>query len=270
MMQTTVGLGFGLLIFPDTGLAADPPLKTPAAKAVYDWTGLYVGAHVGFSRGVSNPTLTDPAAAANGNVFDGMIAGVQVGYSYRLNSGLLLGVEGDVSFPNYLHANQIVSSAATPRSITEEDWDYVATLRGRLGYTTGSWLFYTTGGFAFAGERFLNTPTGGTEDKKLNRRLGWTAGAGVEYAFAPHWTARLEYLYRNFENANVSFPSGVRYSSSMDSQSIDLGLNRKIDWLGVPVRQPSPEITDAESDRWEIHGQSTFVGQGYPAFQCAL
>ncbi|WP_338316715.1 outer membrane protein, partial [Bradyrhizobium ottawaense] len=81
----------------------------------------------------------------------------------------------------------------------------------------------------------LSTPTGGTEEKVLHTRFGWTAGGGVEYAFAPHWSARLEYLYSKFDNANVTFPSGAQYSSSMDFQSLRIGLNRKIDWPGVPT-----------------------------------
>ena len=66
----------------------------------------------------------------------------------------------------------------------------------------------------------------------LNTRLGWAAGAGLEYAFAPHWSARLEYLYSRFERADIRFPSGTQYTSTLDFQSLRLGLNRKIDWPG--------------------------------------
>ncbi|MCP3462593.1 MULTISPECIES: carbohydrate porin [unclassified Bradyrhizobium] len=256
-----------MLILPTVSQAADLPLKAPALKAVYDWTGLYIGAHVGYTYGTSSATLTDPTVATDHNVFNGMTGGVQAGYNWRLNSGLLLGVEGDISFPNYLPSNHVVSSAATALSIAEERWDYFASLRARLGYATGAWLFYATGGFAFAGERFLSTPINDVEDRRLHTRLGWAAGAGVEYAFAPHWTARLEYFYRKFDDASVSFPSGVNYASTMDLHTIRLGLNRKIDWPGMPTYNPKSGITDTESDRWEIHGQSTFVAQGYPAFQ---
>ncbi|GLR83793.1 carbohydrate porin [Bradyrhizobium iriomotense] len=265
-MQTAAAITCGMLALPAASRAADLPLKAPALQAVYDWTGLYIGAHVGFTRGTSSATLTDPTIATDNNVFDGMTGGVQAGYNYRLNSGLLLGVEGDISFPNYLPSNHVVSATATALSSAEERWDYVASLRARLGYTTGAWLFYATGGLAFAGERFLSTPTNDVEDRRLHTRLGWAAGAGVEYAFAPHWTARLEYLYRKFDDANVSFPSGVNYASAMDLHTIRIGLNRKIDWPGMPSYNPKSGITDTESDRWEIHGQSTFLAQGYPAF----
>lgn len=263
-LRTAAAVATGVLVLPNPSLAADLPLKAPALRAVYDWTGLYIGAHTGFTRGTSSATLTDPTVATDKNVFTGATGGVQAGYNWRLNSGLLLGVEGDISFPNYLPSNHVVSSATTAPSSAEERRDYVATLRARLGYSTGAWLFYATGGAAFAGERFLSTPTGGNEDKVLNTRFGWVAGAGVEYAFAPHWSARLEYLYSKFENANVTFPTGAQYSSSMDFQSLRIGLNRKIDWPGVPSYDPKSSLANTESDRWEIHGQGTYLPQGYP------
>jgi high affinity Mn2+ porin len=262
----TAGFGLGVLALADPALAADMPLKAPALKAVYDWTGFYVGAHAGFGRGSSSAVLTDPAASTTDNVFDGMIGGVQAGYNYRLASGLLLGVEADISLPNYLTSNSVVSSIATARSAVTEQWDYVATARGRVGYAAGAWLFYATGGLAWAGERFRDPPAIGDDDKILNIRFGWSAGGGVEYSFAPHWSVRLEYLYSRFERANINFPSGTQYTSSLDFQALRVGLNRKIDWPGSPTYNPKMSPTDPESDRWEIHGQSTFLPQGYPAF----
>jgi high affinity Mn2+ porin len=128
-------------------------------------------------------------------------------------------------------------------------------------------LAYATGGLAWAGERFLNTPAIGNNEKILNTRLGWAAGAGVEYAFAPHWSARLEYLYSRFERADIGFASGTHYASTLDFQALRLGLNRKIDWPYQGNFTPKASLTDPESDRWEIHGQSTFLPQGYPAFR---
>jgi high affinity Mn2+ porin len=260
------GVALTLLGFDGAALAADLPVKAPHLQAVFDWTGLYIGAHAGYSRGVSSAVLSGPASSATGHSFSGMIGGVQVGYNYRLSSGLLLGIEGDITFPNYLPSNAVVSSLATARSSVAEGWDYVATARGRIGYTAGPWLAYATGGLAFAGERFLNAPAIGSDEKVLNTRLGWAAGAGVEYAFAPHWSARLEYLYDRFGSANISFPSGTHYASTMDFQSLRLGLNRKIDWPDSGNFTPA-SLMDPESNRWEIHGQSTFLPQGYPAFR---
>lgn len=263
--RVLAGVGLSLFALDGHAIAADMPVKAPPVQSIFDWTGLYIGAHAGFSRGSSNAVLTDPATGATSNVFDGMIGGVQAGYNYRLPSGLLLGVEADFTFPNYLTSNSVVSSLATARSDVAEQWDYVATARGRIGYAAGPWLAYATGGLAFAGERFLNTPAIGNDEKILNTRLGWAAGGGVEYAFAPHWSARLEYLYSRFGKADISFPSGTHYASTLDFQVLRVGLNRKIDWPGSGNFTPA-SLADTESDRWEIHGQSTFLPQGYPAF----
>ena len=132
------------------------PTKAWPAPAIYNWTGLYIGAHAGYSRGSSSAVLTDPAPATTSNAFGGMVGGVQAGYNYQLPSGMVLGVEADITFPNYLTSNSVVSSLATARSDVTEQWDYVATARGRVGYAAGSWLFYATGGLAFVGERFLD------------------------------------------------------------------------------------------------------------------
>jgi high affinity Mn2+ porin len=261
------GVAFGTLALGAPAAAADMALKAPAYRAVYDWTGFYIGAHTGYSRGSSNAVLTDPAIAATGNVFSGLIGGVQAGYNARLSSGLLLGVEADITFPNYLNSNSVVSSIASARSDVTQQWDYVGTARGRIGYANGNWLAYATGGLAWAGERFINTPTIGDDEKHINLRLGWAAGAGIEYAFAPHWSAKLEYLYSQFGRADVRFPSGTQYSSTLDFQSLRIGLNRKVDWPGSNNWTPKTALTDTESDRWEIHGQTTYLPQGYPAFR---
>ena len=260
------GAGLGLLVLDGPALSADMPLKAPPIQSVFDWTGFYIGAHTGYSRGSSNAVLSDPASTATSNFFGGVIGGVQAGYNVRLPSGMLLGVEADITFPNYLTSNSVVSSLATARSALTEQWDYVATARGRVGYATGPWLAYATGGLVWAGDRFLNSPAVGSDEKILNTRLGWAAGGGVEYAFAPHWSARLEYLYSRFEKADIAFPSGAHYTSTLDFQALRLGLNRKIDWPGSGNLTPKISPTDPESDRWEIHGQTTFLPQGYPAF----
>jgi high affinity Mn2+ porin len=244
------------------------PVKAPYPQAVFDWTGFYVGGHTGYGRGSNSATLWDPVPTSTSGNFSGVIGGVQAGYNWRHSSGLLLGVEGDLTFPSYLASNSITSLISTPRNDFFEQWDYVGTVRGRIGYATNHWLLYATGGFAFMGERFINTPAvTGLEEKHIAVRPGWAAGAGFEYAFAPHWTVRLEYLYSQFERANVTVPSGTQYTSTNDLHMLRLGLNRKIDLPGTPGWKPNIDITDPESNRWEIHGQTTYLPQGYPAFR---
>jgi high affinity Mn2+ porin len=265
MAVTRLLAGLALAALTFEARAADIPLKAPRPQPVFDWTGLYFGAHAGFGRGFSNATLSDPAVASTRNAFGGPVGGLQAGYNFQLPSGIVLGLEADATFPNYIHGNSVISMLATARSWVFDQMDFVGSVRGRAGYAAGPWLFYATGGLAFAGERFLNTPADGNDEKRLNMRLGWSAGVGAEVAFAPHWSLRLEYLYSQFQNATVQFASGAVPASSLNFQQLRVGLNRKIDWPAGS--DPLTALVDPESERWEIHGQTTYLPQGYPAFR---
>lgn len=254
----------GTAVATDVGVSRQP--AKAMAQPLVDWTGLYFGAHAGFGGGRSAATISDPALVTGRNDFGGLIGGVQGGYNLWLPSGLLLGTETDISFPSYIGSNSIVSKLATARSDVTHQWDFIGSARGRIGYATGPWLAYATGGFAFAGERYLNDLPSGDREKTLGARYGWTAGAGLEYAFAPHWSARLEYLYYRFDGTSVQFPSAAQYTATMDFQSIRVGLNRKLDLNPASATLSAASLTDPESDRWEIHGQTTYLGQGYPSF----
>ncbi|WP_442935647.1 carbohydrate porin [Nitrobacter sp. NHB1] len=265
------GMALSALALDGPAVAADVGASLPPAKAmprpVMDWTGLYFGAHAGFGGGRSTATLFDPALTMGRNDFGGLIGGVQAGYNIQLRSGLLLGLEADISFPSYIESNSLVSKLATARSDVMQQWDFIGTARGRIGYATGPWLAYASGGLAFTGGRYLNNLPSGEQEKALDMRLGWAAGAGLEYAFAPHWSARLEYLYYQFDKTNVQFPSAAQYAATMDMQSIRVGLNRKLGGSADIADLSLKSLTDPESDRWEIHGQTTYLGQGYPSFR---
>ena len=80
-------------------------------------------------------------------------------------------------------------------------------MRGRIGYAAGplAALRHRRVGLCRRALR-QHARRSATIEKHINIRLGWAAGAGVEYAFAPHWSVRLEYLYSRFENADIRFP----------------------------------------------------------------
>lgn len=248
-------------------LAADLPItKAPPVAPLFDWSGVYIGAHTGYGFGGSNSTLFDPAPSTNDHRYGGAYAGVQAGTNVVLPSRVLLGVEADLTFPSYLESNTNTSRVTTANSDLIERMDYVGTLRGRIGYAAPDWMIYATGGLAWSGGRVLNTLPSGQDEKKLHTRLGWAAGAGFEYAIAPQWSARIEYLYSRFDDADVTLGSGTRLASSLDFQTVRLGLNRKIDWFD-PAK-PIAHSTDnpSGSNVWEIWGQSTYLAQGYPSF----
>jgi high affinity Mn2+ porin len=251
-------------------LVGQVPLQTPPAVAAsFNWTGAYFGGHVGYSRGYGRGTLFDPNPAAAGASFGSLFGGLQFGYSHLLPSRLLVGVEGDISFPNFLD-DGIVSARTTPSSAVTEKLDFVSTVRGRAGYAFDHWLFYATGGLAWSQARFLEgSNSTGNEDKILRMRAGWALGTGVELAIVPGWTARLEYLYDHLGKASGAFPSGTTYeSTTVDLNSVRLGLNRKLDWTGADINRGNAGDSWAiDANGWNVHGQLTYVEQGYPAFR---
>jgi opacity protein-like surface antigen len=251
-------------------LAADiMPLKAPSAAAAYDWDGFYFGGNIAYRHGNTTATLADPVPASWSNGFGSLYAGVQAGYNFMVRSRVLLGLEADISFANYLSRDDEVTSRATPAQILSDKVDYIATLRGRVGYTFDHWLIYATAGFAVSGARVLQALPGADEDNKaLRTRIGGALGAGVEVAVAPGWSTRLEYLYTRFGGISADLPAGTHYESAFDAHALRLGLNRKLDWEQVEASWRKGESPlAAEFPSWGLHGQTTLIEQGYFHFR---
>ena len=263
-------VALGMLALDSPAIAADVslPVKAPHIQSVFDWTGFYLGGHLGYGRGHATGSLTDSVSTASSNSFGSLFGGVQLGYNHVLKSGLLAGVEGDLSFPNFLSADDVVRTNMTTRGNLAEKIDYVGRLRGRVGYAFDNWLIYGTGGFARSQARFIETSDlTGDEDKALRTRGGWVLGAGAEVAIAPDWSARLEYLYDSFGKAAVTMPSGVRSESTFDTHTLRLGLNWHLgrsEADALPFESRGRPLIEAAN--WNVHGQYTLVGQGYPSF----
>jgi high affinity Mn2+ porin len=202
-------------------------------------------------------------------LFGSLFGGSQFGYNHMLPSRLLVGIEGDFSFSNYLD-DVIVASRSTAASAVTEKLDFVSTMRGRVGYSFDRWLFYATGGFAWSQARFLeNANSTGDADKVLRMRTDWALGAGAELAIAPGWTARLKYLYDHLGEASGTFPSGTGFeSSTVNLNSLRLGLNRKLDWIAADTASGNKGDSWAiDPGSWNVHGQLNYIEQGYPAFR---
>jgi high affinity Mn2+ porin len=276
--------------------AADDAIvtKAPAIPFVgpaYNWNGFYAGGRVGYAFGSSNWTASSPGApnvSGSIDLFQPLNAfndtgsftqGLQAGYNYMLPNRIVIGAEADVTFPAFPDSNGIsiggTSNLASPLLGPETYSETVfasGTVRGRVGYAPGSWLFYATGGFAWTYDRLTITQlaTGMTEQPFL-WRLGWAAGAGVEAPVAPHWTARLEYLFTDYGNSGTTFFAGAqRFDSDFMLHEIRAGLNYQFgnDVLpanAAPMVTKTPALPDP--DRVNFHGQMTFLEQAYPAFR---
>lgn len=140
------------------------------------WTGFYIGAHVGstldhsVSLDFDNPALPDlEGEGDNVGIF-----GFHLGYNWQTAGNIVLGIEGSVTFP--FDSDEFAT-------------DTLSSIRGRLGYSFGSTLIYSTGGVAFA-----------SSDAADDTQAGWVAGAGIEHKIRSNVSLGLEGLYYSFED----------------------------------------------------------------------
>ncbi len=251
-----LGAGFG------PARAADAPVRAPAVPAS-DWNGFYLGGHAGFVLGHTEAAAGDSVPDAAHHTFGTNRAGLQAGFNLVLSPGLLIGVEADATFPGYIESNGYAIQIPASAGSVAEHTDYHGTFRGRLGHVADNWLFYGTAGLAFMGSTVTHQPIPDVDEQTRHMRRGWAAGAGVEYALGPSWTARLEYLYSRFGTTTVRFPAGTASAAGLDVNQWRFGLNWR---LGDPIAWPKALSNPSESSRWELHGQTTYIQQGYPAF----
>ncbi|TDR84546.1 outer membrane protein [Enterovirga rhinocerotis] len=212
-------------------LAADLPYRraAPAPIAAYvppafTWTGFYVGLNAGGAVG-GDFTVSDPTGSISDRM-GGFLVGGTIGYNYQLTNNIVLGIEGDLGYAD-IGAGSSGSAINGVGYSTKAGIDgYLGTIRGRLGYAHGPWLFYATGGWAFSEARVSTTayaPIGysvGSATKGIN---GYTVGGGVEYAVNPNLSLKAEYLYVDFEKVRAGNLTEV----AIDTHLLKVGLNYK-------------------------------------------
>jgi len=294
--RIAIGATCAALVFASVGHAfADGLISTSWFRLDgpgYNWTGFYAGGNAGIAWGTSNWNA-GPGISGSTSLFQtidtfseagSVLFGMQAGYNYVLPNRILLGAEVDVSAPSFpalpVGANPFglsvggISAFSLPTLGAVNLAETVltsGTVRGRIGYAPGNWLFYATGGFAWTfNQQSLTQLSTGNTDTPYLWRLGWAAGAGVEVPVAPHWTARFEYLYTGYGNHNTPFFAGAQpISSDFSVQELRAGLDYMFDngaaaWT-APLVFKGP--TAPAQDNLSFHGQTTFVWQGYPAFR---
>jgi high affinity Mn2+ porin len=267
---------------PPPQLPLQAPWQPPVVQP-YDWTGLYVGAHLGYAGGRSNWSASPDLASSldlfqSSDIFTGSgsyFGGLQIGYDFMLANRVVLGAQLDASFPGFprndlsIGGRSIFSTPEIGLASYSETVLHSGTLRGRVGYAPANWLFYATGGFAWTYNQLTLTQLAdGTTDSPFLWRLGWVAGLGVEWAFAPNWSANIEYLFTKYGNSSVMFPNaGLQFTSDFSLQQVRAGLNYRFGGGGTNANGGSTGLPTPETDLVNFHGQTTFVWQGYPAIR---
>ncbi|WP_298373676.1 carbohydrate porin [uncultured Bradyrhizobium sp.] len=264
-VRIAAGAALGAAAFGTPVSAADMAVKSPAMNAaVYNWTGFYVGGHVGYGDGSLGPD-TNPLPLQGvffPHTVTGGIGGFQVGYNHQFANRFVLGVEADATF---------VGPIDLPRRRLgpfNSSIDYVGTVRGRAGYSFGTWMPYITGGFAWGHSQVrVNDAAGNVISEPGQYQTGWTVGAGAEFALSGNWTAKLEYDYVDLSRRTLGLNDFGMPGVSIEPrlQMLKFGLNYQLGdspWSATPTRSVLPDSSD-----WSVHGQTTLIGQGYPSFR---
>jgi len=237
-------------------LAADLPAFAPPPVPIFSWTSCFMGAHIGGAW--DQGSLTDPAALVENSILgtvvtpgnsvgvnsSGLIVGGHVGCDYQFGfSPWVVGAEGAVSGANLRGSTNFALPLGGPNDIATNTakTDFLPSVTARLGYALGNWLFYARAGGAWAGNKYSITgtfvPTAtpfGFE--AVDNRFGWTAGAGVEWAFAQVWSARLEYDYLGLGHRSALLSDSINgfsgvMSANQNVQMVKLGVSFHM-WAG--------------------------------------
>jgi outer membrane immunogenic protein len=242
--------------------AAPPPPPVAFVPPPFTWTGFYVGVNGGYAWNDNKAdytyvttTLTELPVFPNGFLAtgsdpssNGFTGGAQAGYNYQFNQ-FVIGVEGDINYvggkssTTFYGTDTVGGQSFTATNSGGVDW--LGTLRARAGFAAGNFLIYGTGGLAFGGVKSSTTfayypeaadftgPSVAWFGSKSDTAVGWTAGAGVEYAFTNNWTAKIEYLYYDLGDTKytltdadaVGFTANVKQKNS--GNLVRAGLNYK-------------------------------------------
>ena len=274
--------------------------KAPAAaEAVYNWSGFYGGVNVGGAWGSYDPqTSTGPGgnlgAASIAQVFSagrqsidpgGFTGGGQAGYNRQFGR-FVVGIEADL---DYLHLNGAANSGAVGyilapgrqfviSSYGHNDWLF--TLRPRAGFAVNNWLFYATGGLAVTnleGDLLFTDSFGALQSAAINsNKLGYTVGAGVEWGISDRLSAKVEYLYLNFDRTvaaqtSTNIPAQVfNQSEDLTGHMVRLGLNYRFgadtarsSFAAMPVKAPTLNAPALDKSNWELEaGTRTWFSSG--------
>lgn len=192
-------------------IARPMPTKAPAyvPPVAYNWTGFYVGINGGGGWGRSD--FSPPFASGAFNTSGGLVGGT-IGYNWQMPSNFVLGLEGDVDWSNI--GGSTTCGVALNCSVRN---DWLATVRGRVGYAMDRFMPYVTGGAAFGDIKTSVDALGGATSAKA----GWTVGGGLEAAIAGPLTAKIEYLYVDLGRGGSVLGTDARFNASI----VRAGLN---------------------------------------------
>ena len=188
----------------------------PVMMQAYNWSGFYAGIHGGYGWGEDSASAF--GITSSGDI-DGWFGGGQIGWNWQApGSPWVWGIEADLS------GSDIGSSATALGLTADTNLNMFGTVRGRLGYAWDRVLVYGTGGYAW-GRNEITFSAPGISVSEERSHSGWVAGAGVEWALADNWTAKIEYQYLMLDSERY-FPTVLGgFDADADIHTVRVGLN---------------------------------------------
>jgi opacity protein-like surface antigen len=224
-----------LLAASSSAFASDIGSPTPASvfapAPIINWSGFYIGGNIGgaFARGSVSDSLFqlgDTMSQA------GFLGGAQAGFNYQFGS-FVVGVEWDFD------GTSLNATGPTLVTMIGTSWqgsantDWVSTVAARVGMTTGALFVYgkVGGGWAEDSARATNLTTGGSLSAS-NTTDGWLGGIGIEWAFAPNWSTKLEFYYIGLQSWTLSGPTFAADSFTVvrNIEMLKAGINYRFNW----------------------------------------
>jgi outer membrane immunogenic protein len=217
---------FAAMCTTQVAIAADGVAPPPT---FYDWTGVYVGANLGYASASINDTTTSGSiSATSSQTMTGWIGGGQLGANFQYRH-TVFGIEVDAD----------ASSQKTSSNTLTASMPSFATARGRIGYAYDRIHYYVTGGagyaqFSSSGTTISSLTGSPVSTTGTSRRTAWVAGAGSESAVTPNIIFRFEFLYLQLLDNTQNSASTTPATSSERVYNLigRLGLSYKFGWSG--------------------------------------
>lgn len=220
MKKYTLSLlaGVAAIGFASAGYAADLIVEAPVGPGVVsvsgNWDGAFVGAFAGWGVGEAFDANDDFDFDDDDQTLElsGWMIGVDAGANFTLGSGIVAGIVGDIAWTDI--------GGEDDTNPTTFDINWAASLRGRLGFDGGAFLPYLTAGLAVAGADAFDEP-----DSDSATYVGWTVGAGVEFAVADN--VSIDLLYRFTDYGSQDFDLGYADLTPIDltTHSVQVGVH---------------------------------------------
>jgi outer membrane immunogenic protein len=210
------------------------PAAIPAAPVQFTWTGCFAGLHAGGAFSYDKIRSSGDFSSA------GFTGGGQIGCDYQFASAWVVGVEGRAAWSSLTSRTpgsgvQLATGLTFPTQFTVSN-DLLASATARVGYSfVSGWLVYARGGVAWTREKadIFYTPPGfgfAVDPSATTTQTGWTAGTGLDWAFAPHWSMNFEYDYYDFGGNDLILTDTVNRASFTANlkdriHTVTVGLN---------------------------------------------